>query len=92
MVQILTSIFSFSVASANFTSLQQAPKETHPVLAVTCTLLPPSPPIAFPPLPAFQRSNLPMSAKCDEAGMQAETWEWSVEGERAVAKGRNSPN
>lgn len=93
MVQILlTSIFTLSVASANITSPQRAPKEKRHALPATCTLLPPSPPIAFPPLLASQRSSLPKSAKCDEAGMRAETWEWSVEGERAVANGRNSPN
>lgn len=88
MVQILlTSVFTFSVASANITSPQQAP-----VPSTTCTLPPPSPHIAFPPLPPFQHFSLLKSAKCDEAGKQAETWEWSVEGERAVANGKKCPN
>lgn len=54
-------------------------------------------PVAFPPprlLPPFQRLSLLVSAKCDEAGKQAETWECSVEGWRggAVATGGKCPN
>lgn len=71
MVQILlTSIFTFSVESANITRPQQ------PLFPSTiCTLPPPSPPIAFPPLLPFQHFSLLKSAKCDEASKQAETWE-----------------
>lgn len=52
MVQILlTFILTSSVASANIMSLQQAPKESiTSLLPTTSTLLPHSPPIAFPPL------------------------------------------
>lgn len=84
---LLTSVFTFAVASASIMSPQQAPAPS-----TTCTLPPPSPPIAFPPLPPFQRFSLLKSAKCDEAGKQAETRELSVEEERGVANGKNCPN
>lgn len=51
--------------------LPPPPKGKPLVLPATSTLLPPSPPIAFSPLPAFQHSDLPKSAKCDEAWMHA---------------------
>lgn len=91
MVQIaMTSIRSLSVASANIRSPQQPRAlKKHPVFS--CYVHPSTtfPTHRLPTSPAFQRSNLPKSAKRDEAGGK---WEWSVEGESAVANGRNSPN
>lgn len=54
IVQILlTAVFTFSV------SLLNKPQKKHPVFPVTCTLLPPSPPIAFPPLQPSSTSICP---------------------------------
>lgn len=93
MVQIeLTSILTFSIATANSPS---PPSTSTPKLSFLTSVRPLTtfPTHCLPTSPAFQRSNLHKLAKCDEAGAQAETWEWNVEGvSSAVANGRSAAN